>query len=962
MNFAAPGALWLLLALPVLWYIGWPRHRFRLRRDSLSLLLRTLIVILLILSMAGLESVRATDQLSVVFVVDLSDSLGGDALTAAENYIRDAIAHMAADDRFGVVVFGQEARIVRPVSVIRNLNPIRSEVHPGNTDIAEGLRKALSIFPPDAARRIVLISDGQETTGDAARIAQLAHTANVEISFVAPSPEKIPDIRVTRFHLPQVVSAGQEFEAEIAIDADLPTLARVIIEGEEQRLLNEIIALQAGRNQRALTLRGEERPGNFLTLELSVEALDPALQAPGQIYQNDRLTAVTRVLGEPSVLLVSPSPAETLNLLPALQSAGLQIQTVTPQALPNHLNGFAPYDVVVLANVSALGLTEQRMQALEEYVRDFGGGLVTIGGHEAFAPGGYADTPLERVLPLEMRLRDEERLPQLNIIYVIDHSGSMGTISSSGDVLTHLQYAQEAIVRSLEYLQREDRAAIVGFDASAFLISPFQTVADARRLQRPVLSLRASGGTDILAGLSLAAEIAPFSEADLTHIILLTDGGASETGLIELASALHESANISTSVVSIGRSPVPFLRELAEAGDGHFHHVTDAASIPAIFAAETILATRSYIMEQYTALRAQEAHPITRGLSDYPILNGYVAASAKDNAQVLIRGGSQDDPILTAWQYGLGRSVAFTSDAKAQWASEWVGWAEFAPFWNQVLRWTITRESGQLETQVYLEGETARIVTQALDDQDHFWNNLQLQATLNFPGGSTQSHLSLALDQVAPGRYEATFTPERDGAYLIHVQSGDPAVPIQSRSAWTLSYSEEYLPPEQDGRLLLANLAEQTGGQDRSANAASAFDHDLRAEAATQPMRQGLLLAALLLLPLDIALRRIVLSREDWRALRTFLFPQRAATGARERIATLLEQKSPKPAPATAITPQRIPSAPSSQHRHQPAYQARTAPLPSPIPEAPQTNLGARLLRERRQRARRVERDKSLVD
>ena len=955
MSFATPNALWLLLSLPIIVVIGWPRHRFRLRRDILSLLLRTLIVTLLILSLAGLESVRATDQLAVVYVIDLSDSLGVDALATAESYIRESIAHMAADDRFGVVVFGQEARIERPVTVTRDLTPIRSEINPSNTDIAEGLRKALAIFPPDAARRIVLISDGQETTGNAAQIAQLAQAAGVEISYVAYLPEPTPDIRVTRFQVPNWVSAGQEFEAEIAIDADRPANARVIIEGEDERFLNEIISLQAGSNQRALTLRGEEQPGNFLSLEVSVAPLDPAFQVPGQHYQNDRLAAVARVIGEPSVLLVSLDETETLNLLPALQSAGLQVRTVSPAALPNNLSGLAPYDVVVLANVSALGLTEQRLLVLEEYVRDFGGGLVVIGGEEAFAPGGYSDTPLERALPLEMRLRDEERLPQLNIIYVIDHSGSMGTISSSGEALTHLQYAQEAIVRSLDYLQSEDRAAIIGFDASAFLVSPFQQVEDVRRLQRPVLSLRASGGTDILAGMSLAAEIAPIGQSDLTHIILLTDGGASETGLIELVSTLHEGANISTSVVSIGRSPVPFLQEMAGAGDGQFHHVTDAASIPAIFAAETILATRSYIIEQYTALRALEAHPITHGFSEYPILNGYVAASAKDTAQVLIRGGSQDDPILTAWQYGLGRSVAFTSDAKAQWASEWVGWPEFSSFWNQVLRWTITQDSGNLETTVLLEGENARIVTQALDDADQFWNNLSLKATLNFPSGSSLSSLSLPLEQVAPGRYEATFTPERDGVYLILIQSRVPELPLQARSAWTLSYSKEYLPPEQDGRQLLSSLAATTGGQDRSDSANSVFDRDLRAEEATQPLRQGLILAALLLLPLDIALRRIVISREDIEALRTRLFPQQAASGASARVATLLAQKAPKP---TASTPITAPSVPPPESGSTPStFPGPTYPVVPPTPAAPQTNLGARLLQERRQRAKRAERN-----
>ena len=327
-----------------------------------------------------------------------------------------------------------------------------------------------------------------------------------------------------------------------------------------------------------------------------------------------------------------------------------------------------------------------------------------------------------------------------------------------------------------------------------------------------------------------------------------------------------------------------------------------------------------------------------------------MAATEKDNAQVLLRGGGQDDPILTAWQYGLGRAVAFTSDAKAQWANEWVGWESFASFWNQALRWTITRDSGNLETSVHQEGETARIVTQALADDGQFWNNLQLSATVNFPSGSNLGSASLSLEQVAPGRYEASFTPERDGAYLILVQSDDTALPLQSRSGWTLSYSKEYLPPQRDGRELLAELAASAGGKDRSTSANSVFEHDLRAEEATQPLRQGLVLAALLLLPMDIALRRLVFTREDWLALRERLFPQRAATGARARVATLLAQKAPKPIARTIAAPRASPSAPVP-----PASPAPRPPIPAapPATSTAQANLGARLLQERRQRADR---------
>ncbi len=945
-SLASAEGLLLLLAIPWLWYIGWPRQNFRRRRDIASLILRSFILLLLVLALAGLESRRSTDQLAVVFVVDRSDSMGADAGHQAEIYIREAIETMAADDRFGVVVFGREAIIERPISATRALAPLRSEVNGDHSDLAKALRKALSIFPPDAARRIVLFSDGQETSGDATHVAQIARSANVEISHVHFQRTAIPDLRLTRFDLPAIVGAGQDFTAEITILADLSTRARLHIGSETRRYFSEIISLQAGRNQLSLTLESDEVPGNHLRLEASVEALEPAFRNPGYVYQNDRLAGVARVVGEPTVLLVHPDASETLNLLPALESTGLQIQQMPTEGLPNELSGYLPYDAVVMVNVSALEITEQRLLALETYVRDYGGGLVLIGGEDAYAPGGYADSPLERALPLAMRLRDEQRLPQINIIYIIDHSGSMGSIGAGGEGLTNLQYAQEAIVRSLDYLQSEDRAAIIGFDASAFLVSPFQRVEEALSLELPVLSLRASGGTDILAGMSLAAEIAPLSQTDLTHIILLTDGGANDEGLVELAENLKETAAVSTSVVSIGREPVPFLQAMAQAGGGQFHHIANAASIPAIFAAETILATRSYIFEEPIQLRALlGGHPILRDLDHYPNLNGYVATSAKETASVLMRGGPHDDPILAAWQYGLGRTVAFTSDAKAQWASEWVVWDDFAVFWDQALRWSITRDSQFLETRVIAEATEARIVTEARDNEGDFLNGLHLEATVNYPKGSTQEFSQIPLEQVAPGRYEALFQPGQEGAHLLLVKSMSNEDVWQSRSGWVHSYSEEYSPPRRPGPSLLAELATITAGQDRSAKANTVFTRDLRSEAASQPLRDGLVIVALLLLPLDIALRRLVLTREDWEWLRTHLLPRREETGAQAQIARLLAKKTPLETRRRATLAQR--SAPKLA----PQIQSHSPLAPQPR-SVESRNLGARLLKQRRRRNR----------
>ena len=103
-------------------------------------------------------------------------------------------------------------------------------------------------------------------------------------------------------------------------------------------------------------------------------------------------------------------------------------------------------------------LSERQMQTLQAYVRDLGGGLVVVGGPNAYGPGGYFETPLEETLPVSMKLTDQERQPRLSIAYVIDRSGSMASIGPDGQPLIEL--AKAAINRSIDFLQEADRAAV----------------------------------------------------------------------------------------------------------------------------------------------------------------------------------------------------------------------------------------------------------------------------------------------------------------------------------------------------------------------------------------------------------------------------------------------------------------------------------------------------------------------
>ena len=98
-----------------------------------------------------------------------------------------------------------------------------------------------------------------------------------------------------------------------------------------------------------------------------------------------------------------------------------------------------------------------------------------------------------------------------------------------------------------------------------------------------------------------------------------------------------------------------------------------------------------------------------------PPLYGYVATSPKDAAQTILVS-AKDDPVLAAWQYGLGKAVAFTSDATGRWAREWIDWDQFPQFWGQVVRYTIgDPNASALNVSVDQQGDTAKVIVDARD-------------------------------------------------------------------------------------------------------------------------------------------------------------------------------------------------------------------------------------------------------
>ena len=951
MQLTAPAVLLLLvILLPLLWTIGFPRHAFRRRRDMSSLLLRTLIVVILALALARLQQVGAVERLAVVFLVDASDSMGSDAESAQLEFVQAAIAGKPPDDEWALLLFGENAVPEKDFSALSEIEGFASVPRAGGTDIARALQTALSMFPPDAARRIVVLSDGAATRGDALARAQRASAAAVEISYVPYTREPAPDLRIRSLDTPGRVAEQQDFDIGVTIESDMATPATLLIFSAGELIHQQQLDLLPGENRYSLT----QLSGKSGFLDFTAQVI-----APGEsdhYAQNNQLGAFSQVIGPARVLLSAADASETQFLLPALEQAGIQVELTPPHSLPASMADLADYKSVILANVPATDLTRAQMSLLDKYVSELGGGLVVIGGPQSYAPGGYYQTPLERALPIDMQIKDQRRLPQLTIAYLIDRSGSMGQIGRSG--VPNLDLAKRAIVLSLELLQASDRAAIGTFDTGGAWVVPFQQVNDGQAMIAMTNTIRSGGGTDIMAGMKLVARDIIDEPSQLKHLILLTDGGANSTGLVELTEALHEEHGVTLSAIAIGRSPGAFLEPMAEAGQGNYYRVANVEEIPLIFAQETVLASRSYIVEETFTPRVTGSSAILDGIGTLPALRGYVASTPKTAAQRILSGPEPyADPIMAAWQYGLGRVVAWTSDGSARWANEWVVWQDFSRFWGQAVAWSINAGANEnLETRILLEDERARIIVDARDEAGGFLDGLALNGAVLDPDGES---LRMGLQQTAPGRYEATFNPQREGAYFLNI-SGDAALstgvkPLTDLNGWVKSYSPEYLPQRSDDRLL-ADMAAITGGRNLADAPGEVFAHNLDERRAANDIWESLILLALLLLPLDIALRRLIITRGDLQRLRAFVTGRGVRQARTQQMQALFSARSRSrqttrygddlpqtPLPTGGDNPLPMPQI------QRPGASTREPQFMEPPPEDV-PNLGARLLERKRRR------------
>lgn len=850
---------WILAALAVVLIAEFLLARRRVGvsprqwRFTVALRVVTALALLGVLLDVGFD--KGAGNVATVFVVDASDSLGASGRDAALGFVRSALEDQPRGTRSAVVLFGGDARIEVLLRQQAALGRPTVQVDPARTDLAGALRLGSAILPADARRRVVLVSDGRATQGDAEREADSMRESGIGVDVVLVDTPGGADVAVAAVRAPADVAEGQAIPITVDLESSSagPALVTLRLDGEvvSSKQLDLVVGEQSVQFEDVADATGPRR------YQVDVESRIDS------VSQNNTAFAATQVAGPPRILMVEGVPDDGLELAGALRAAALEVETVQIADLPD-VTELVSYSSIVLVDVDQRRLTPRQVGALSGAVRDAGRGLVTIGGDQSYGLGGYYTSDLETLLPVVSEILDPKRRQTVAEVLAIDTSGSMGACHcAEGQFASNrldggvnkTDISRAAAARTIEALGENDEVGVLAFDVEDRWIIDLQKLPAQDVVNQGLSTLNPDGGTNPSTSLQTSAEALRESNAALKHIILFTDGFTDLSIIENLAGEAAElsAEGITVSVVATGEGASRELAEVAEAGQGRFYPGRDLQQIPELIMDEAVLAARDFVSEGSFLPVVTSARPVVSGLTESPPLLGYIATTPKPGATTLLEIGPDGDPLLATWQVGLGTATSWTSDASDRWSQDWATWDGYVNFWSNVVRDTFPVVSDG--TAAVVDDGMLRIRIEG-DGADAFGDDATAVARITDPNLAGSE---VTMDRVGADAFVAEIPVDAAGVYVVgtSVTSADGTVQ-QGTTLASQSYGREYKPGAPDAAALTRIAA--AGGGRVGIDPSAAFDRaDLAAGTSRVDLAPWLLTLAVVAFAVAVVLSRLTL-------------------------------------------------------------------------------------------------------
>jgi Mg-chelatase subunit ChlD len=644
--------------LPVLW-VFWEMRR---TRRLGGLILKAVSFLAVILALAEPRLNTNESKMAVAVLVDTSASVGPKDLER-ESQIASVLEKEHGRHWIQVLPFAETTRAAMSGEHVGGWKLQYTSGDSGHgTDLEAAVRGAIAELPTGMVPRLVLISDGKENTGSITRAAWQAQTLGIPIDTIALAGRTEPGLRLESVSLPTVAFTGERFPVDLTLVAPRKVEGTVEIGAEGKVLGSNSISLEAGVNE----VRLHPSIVTAGAINLSGVIKSPEL---GEVRFDRALT-----LRRPRVLYVSQDPeGSEAHLMQTLAAGQFDVDRVND--LGKSL--FSDYQIVVFNNWDLEGLPLERKEEAERFVKQ-GGGLLIIGGERnMYDEKKKEEDALDRALPAKVA---PPKSPEGTcVVLIIDKSSSMEG--------KKIELARQSAIGVIDNLRPIDSVGVLIFDNSFQWAVPIRKAEDRTLIKRLVAGITPDGGTQIAPALAEAFRKSLPVKATFKHIVLLTDGISEEGDSLDLSrEAMNQHVTIST--VGLGQDVNRgYLEKVATLAGGKAYFLNEPTGLEQILLKDVMEHTGSTAIEKSLKPTVTKKVEILEGvgLEGAPALKGYVKFEAKPTAETILTIDAKD-PLLSRWQFGLGRSMVFASDAKSRWASDWVAWPGFDKFWTNLFR------------------------------------------------------------------------------------------------------------------------------------------------------------------------------------------------------------------------------------------------------------------------------------
>ena len=902
MTLAEP--IWLILLLPLAW------HWSRLRSAGFLRFARAALYAVIVLALARPVVSATLPGGTIVVLADRSASMPPDADARQREIIDNLHRTRRPGDRLAVIAFAERPVVELPPGEAP-FQGFATETGASGSNIGGAISRALSLASAEPGQtRALLLSDGRATDADALARAADAAARGLVIDARALTRDAEPDLAIDRFQAPPTVLPGERFLLSAWIRAEESATINYTLTRRSTVVASGRTAVEPGLNR--LLFRDVARADALPEYTLTVEA-----PGPDAFPENNSARTLVAVRAPGRLLVLTPRDGG--GLVRTLERAGLHVVVADPETADLSLESLASFGAVVLENVAIQDIGLAAAANLAALVESRGLGLLVTGGQRAFAAGGYLDTPLEDILPVDIEVRDELRQLRAAVVVALDRSGSMAVPVPGGQ--PKIRLAGHAAATVAENLSAIDSFGAVAVDSTPTVITPLAPAPEA--MTDRLRGLRAGGGgIFVYEALLAAVRMIEPADAGARHVILFADAADAVEArdsiqLLEQAAR----AGITASVVGLGvpTDPhAPLLASLAAAGQGRLFFTEDANLLPQLFTQDVLAVSRRGFLDDPASVQthAELVTLLTTPPSDAPPVGGYNPAAPRRGASIGLTARDDDDtPLLAWWNVGLGRVAAHTAEADGRFTGPFGAWDRAPDYWASLAAWILGERAGRGDAVAVqrLAGSSLQVDVH-LDPAAASPVNPTISLVRAAPGGAPTMETH-PLRYAAPDRLAAPIPLAGRDVVAAAVDLGDGRT--QTLAPATLPYPPEFRPDSTSaGPDLLRRIAERTGGAER-ADLAGVWD-ELAPRKRALRLAPWLFLAAAALLMLEVAERRLAI---------TAVIATRLA-GRTQRPAP---REAPESPPAPRATSAVAPAPPPRVRTPKPARAAK-APNPQDAP------------------------------